>query len=194
MFSLITSLGINAQTDSAQIKQLREELNIPNSSVILVNEYTTFPDGNIIKIFPSIKHNKKFAKDFVKWVDKWNRENSKQNGTLQIVDKIEEADVIAVQFRYGTRDYVREESISLSTSDKITKDHDFFGQTIGNSKIKAKKGHRKLDFPLYSYILVRGVGDTWFVNFSYMDETRRQRDNFSEVRLEGKINNQMKDR
>lgn len=193
LFILVSaSFGILAQTDQAEIRQLRQELNLSKSTALIPNKNTNFPSQKTIKIFAAIKHNKSFAKDFVEWVGNWNKDKASQFGRLEIVDKAADADVIAAQFRYGTRKYVREEKISASTGKISTdKNGDFVGLGIGNSKVKGESGYEAVNFPLYSYLLVRGEGDSWILDFSYVDDASDFKKTFPEARLQGIIENKM---
>ncbi|HXH68808.1 MAG TPA: hypothetical protein VNI60_00535 [Pyrinomonadaceae bacterium] len=196
LFILVTtSFGVFAQTDKAEIKQLRQELNLSKSTSIIINKDTDFPSQNTIKIFPAIKHNKSFARDFVEWVKDWNKDNANKFGKLEIVDRIEDADIVATQFRYGIRKYVREERITASTG-KISKDEDddFIGQGIGNSKVRVESGYEAVKFPLYSYLLVRGANNSWILDFSYVDNASDYNKTFPEARLQGIIEGKMRKR
>jgi hypothetical protein len=189
------SFGTLAQTDKAEILQLRQELNLSQSTVLIPNKNTDFPSQKTIKIFPAIKHNKSFARDFVEWVENWNKDKANQYGKLEIVGKVEDADVIAAQFRYGTRKYVREEKISASTGKIGTdKNGDFVGVGIGNSKLKGESGYESVNFPLYSYLLVRGAGDSWILDFSYVDDASDFKKTLPEARLQGVIEGKMRKR
>jgi hypothetical protein len=196
LFILVTtSTGILAQTNKAEIKQLRQELNFSNSIPIILNENTDFPSQKTIKIFQSIKHNKSFAKGFVDWVEDWNKDEANKFGKLQIVDRIEDADVIAAQFRYGIRKYVKEERVSVSTG-KAGKDKndDFIGQGIGNSNVRVESGYEAVKLPLYSYLLVRGADNSWILDFSYVDSASDYSKTFPEARLQGIIESKMRKR
>ncbi len=196
LFILVTaSLGILAQTDKAEIKQLRQELNLSKSTPIIINKDTDFPSQNTIKIFPAIKHNKSFAKDFVEWVEDWNKDNANKFGKLEIVDRIEDADIVAAQFRYGIRKYVKAARISASTG-KIGKDEDddFIGQGVGNSKVRIESGYEAVKFPLYSYLLVRGANNSWILDFSYVDNAFDYKKTFPEARLQSIIEGKMRKR
>jgi len=196
LFILVTtSFGAFAQTDKAEIKQLRQELNLSKSTSIIINKDTDFPSQNTIKIFPAIKHNKSFAKDFVEWLEGWNKDNANKFGKLEIVDRIEDADIIVAQFRYGIRKYIKEVRVSASTG-KISKDEDdnFISQGIGNSKVRVESGYKAIKFPLYSYLLVRGANDSWILDFSYVDDAFDYKKTYPEARLQGKIEKKMRKR
>ncbi len=193
VFTLTASFGIYAQTTTNELKQLKKEVNLPDSIPVFVDKSKDFPTNQTLKIYLSIKHNKKFAKDFTKWVEKWNSENAAQTGSLQIVDNIADADIVAAQFRFGMRKYVKEERLSVSTG-RIIEDDKFIGQEIGNSKIRAGKGYALLEQPLYSYLLVRNNDGTWTINFTYVDEALDLQKSFPEARLQGVIEQKMKDR
>lgn len=197
LFILVTasSFGALAQTDKAEIKQLRQELNFSKSTRIIADGNTDFPPQKTIKIFAAIKHNKSFARDFAEWVADWNKDNANRFGKLETVDKIEDADIIAAQFRYGVRKYVRETRVSASTG-KLGKDRDddFIGQRVGNSKVRVEDGYEAIKFPLYSYLLVRGESDSWILDFSYVDNSLDYNKTFPEARLQGVIENKMRKR
>ncbi len=193
LLTFLMSIGIYAQNSGEELKQLRKQVNLPNSVQILLDKNEDFPKKQTIKIYLAIKHNKSFAKDFVKWVDKWNKENAADNGTLEIVEDISDADIAAAQFMYGLSKFVREDSISISTG-RVSKDEELYGVGIGNSKIRANRGYRKLDKPLYSYLLIRNKNGTWDINFSYVDEAFDYSKTFPEARLQGLIESKMKNR
>lgn len=190
-----SSFGTLAQTDKAEIKQLRQELNLSKSTRLIADGSADFPSQKTIKIFAAIKHNKSFARDFVEWVADWNRDKANQFGKLETVDKIEDADIIAAQFRYGARKYVREARVSASTG-KLGKDRDddFVGRGIGNSKVRVEDGYEAVKFPLYSYLLVRGENDSWILDFSYVDSSFDNNKTFPEARLQGIIESKMRKR
>lgn len=193
-FLLTASFGTYAQTSAGELKQLKKEVNLPDASPVFVDEDSKLPLNRTVKIYLSIKHNKKFAKDFTKWVEQWNSENAAQNNKLEIVDNIDDADIAAAQFRFGTRKYVKTERLSVSTGRIPEEDEKFIGQGIGNSKIKAERGYTVLDQPLYSYLLIRNNDGIWAINFSYIDEAFDFQKSFPEVRLQGVIEEKMKDR
>lgn len=190
-----SSFGTLAQTDKAEIKQLRQELNLSKSTRIIAGENIDFPSQKTVKIFAAIKHNKSFARDFAEWVADWNNNKANQFGKLETVDKIEDADIIAAQFRYGVRKYVRETRVRASTG-KISKDQDddFIGRGIGNSQVQVEDGYEAVKFPLYSYLLVRGENDSWILDFSYVDNSFDYNKTFPEARLQGVIDNKMRKR
>jgi hypothetical protein len=128
-------------------------------------------------------------------VEEWNENKASQFGKLEIVDEIENADIIAAQFRYGAQNYVKETRITASTG-KISKNKndDFIGQRIGNSKIKVENGYEVIKFPLYSYLLVRNADYSWILSFSYFDMAYNNDKTLPEVRLRGVIEGRMKKR
>ena len=193
LFSIIFSAGIFAQDSKDELNQLRKEVKLPKATDVFINTKKDFPTGQTLKIYLSIKHNKKFAEGFSEWIENWNDKNAARYGRLQIVNKISDADVAVAQFSYGIVKYVREDRLSISTG-RVSKDPDFIGTGIGNSKIRAERGYEKLDRPLYSYLLIRNSKDSWVVNFSYVDETFDFNDTFPEARIQRVVENKMKDR
>lgn len=193
--ALMFSFQTNGQTNESEIKRLRQELNLSQTAVITAQRTADFPSQKKIKIFPAIKHNKNSAEDFVEWVENWNKENADRFGALEIVDDIENADVVAAQFRYGTRKHVRETRVKASIG-KVSRDEDddFFGRGIGNSKVRIEDGYEAIKFPLYSYVLVRGENDSWVLNFSEVDGSLDRQKTFPEARLLSVIGSKMKKR
>lgn len=193
VFSIIFSAGIFAQDSKDELNQLRKEVKLPKAADVFIDKRKDFPTGQTLKIYLSIKHNKKFAKGFSEWIENWNDKNAARYGRLQSVDKISDADVAVAQFSYGIVKYVREDRLSISTG-RVSQDPDFVGTGIGNSKIRAERGYDKVVRPLYSYLLVRNNNNSWTVNFSYIDETFDFEKNFPEVRIQRLVENKMKDR
>ena len=105
-------LSISGQTSGSDLEQLRKEVGLPSSASIS-KKGVSFPDLKPIKIFLAIKHKKDAAKDFMNWIDKWNRTKGNHYGQLQIVSNLADADIAAVHYRYGRARPVREESVQM---------------------------------------------------------------------------------
>lgn len=197
-FLFVFALAINGQTTKADVDQLRKEINLPALASIYESDEADFPASKPIKIYPAIKHSKSEAKRFAKWVEKWNEENAARFGKIQIVDKLEDADIAAVQYQYGAGRYVREDSIGIATKPGrsggvFDKDDKIVLGRIGNSKVKAESAAVNLRFPLYSYLLVREADSSWIIDYSRVDE-RISNDVPPELLLQSEIESRLKNR
>lgn len=187
---LIFSLPVFGQTTNADLEQLQKEIGSP---VSITGNDVSFPASKPIKIYLAIKHNKNSAKDFANWVGKWNQENAAQFGRLQIVNKLADADIAAVQFQYGATRTVREESAQLKIG-KVRRENDddkFVFNRIGNSNARIESSAETLKLPLYSYFIVRGQNSAWTVDYSRVDEKISNRD-FPELLLQSAIEDRLK--
>ncbi|MEP7038001.1 MAG: hypothetical protein ABI891_06630, partial [Acidobacteriota bacterium] len=169
---LIFGLSVFAQTTKSDLKQLQKEIGSP---VSITRNDVSIPASKTIKIYLAIKHNKSSAKDFANWVAEWNQENAAKYGELQIVDKLEDADIAAIQFQYGATRVVREEAIKLKVGtvqrdNNINKEDKFVLNSIGNSNVRAESSAVNLKLPLYSYLIVRDQNSSWAVDYSRVDE------------------------
>ena len=194
---LIFALSVLGQKTNSDLKQLQKE--IGSSAPITANDIS-FPVSKPVKIFLAIKHNKNSAKDFANWVGKWNRENAAKYGELQIVDKLEDADIAAVQFQNSASRVVREEAVKLKVgtvqrddSNNINKKDKFVLNSIGNSNVRAESSAVNLKLPLYSYLIVRDHNSSWAVDYSRVDE-RLNNKIFPELLLQSAIEDRLKDR
>ena len=190
---LIFGLSVFGQTTNADLKQLQKEIGVTAS---VTRNSVAFPVSKSVKIYLAIKHNKSSAEDFANWVENWNQENAAQHGEMQIVDKLADADIAAVQFQYGATRNVREESVQLKIG-KVRRENDednFVLNGIGNPNARAGSSVRTLKLPLYSYLVVRGQNSSaWAVDYSRVDE-RISIQNFPERLLQSAIEDRLKNR
>ena len=191
---LVFGLSVFGQTTKADLKQLRKEVGLP-SSISITQDDVSIPASEPIKVFLAIKHNKRAAKDFTDWVEQWNQTDASRFGQIQIVDKLADADMAAVQFQFGPGRIVREESLRLKVG-KVPQDTDddkTVLQDIGNSNVRAESSVRNLKLPLYSYLIVRGENSSWIVNYSRVDE-RIDEKIFPELLLQSALSEKLKNR
>jgi hypothetical protein len=194
---LLLSLSVFGQATKADLNQLRKEVGLPVSTSITKAD-VSFPTAEPLKIYLAIKHNKRAAKDFIDWVEQWNRENSGQFGEIQIVDDLVDADIAAVQFQFGAARVVQETSARLKIGkgrrESGDDDDEFVLGGIGNSNARVENSVKTLKVPLYSYLIVRGASNSsWIVNYSRIDEKLSGK-NFPELLLQTAIEDRLKNR
>lgn len=193
--SLTFGFSVFGQTTKADLEHLRKEVGLP-ASVSIAKTDVSFPAAKPLKIYLAIKHDKKSAKDFVNWAEKWNKTNAAQFGEIQIVDDVNDADVAAVQYQFGAARIVREESAQLKIGKgkrQSETDDKFVVRGVGNSNARIEDSARTLTLPLYSYLIVRGRNSAWAINYSRVDE-RVSDKNFPELLLQSAIENELKNR
>lgn len=191
---LIFGLSVFGQTSKSDLEQLRKEVGLSSPISIAQNDHDSFPVSKKVKIYLGIKHNKSAAKDFVNWVGKWNRINAAQYGQLQIVDNLADADIAAVQYQFGAAASVREESVHLKigkVSAQDEKNDRFILQRVGNSNVKAESSVSTLRVPIYTYLIVRGQNSSWFVDYSRVDGTFYEENQFPERLLQSTIEDRL---
>lgn len=191
---LLFGLSVLGQTTKADLEQLRKEVGLP-SSISITKVDVSFPDAKPIKIYLAIKHNKRAGKDFIKWIEQWNRENSGQFGQIQIVDDLADADIAAVQYQFGVSRAVREDSAQLRIGKKPRTDDDdkFVLRDIENSNVRLESSVKTLKLPLYSYLIVRGQNSSWIVDFSRIDDKLSDK-NFPDLILQSAVEDRLKNR
>jgi len=193
---LMFGLSVFGQTTKSDLEQLRKEVGLP-ASISITKDDVSLPASKTIKVFLAIKHNRRAARDFIDWVEQWNRTNANQFGEIQIVDKLADADVAAVQFQFGAARVVREDSAQLKIG-KVRRETDndddkFVLKGIGNSNARVESSVRTLKIPLYSYLIVRGQNSSWVVDYSRVDE-KISDENFPELLLQSAIGDKLKNR
>lgn len=191
---LIFGLSVFGQTSKADLKQLQKEV---GSSIAITDKDAAFPAVKTVKIYLAIKYNKQSVKDFAAWVEKWNKTEARQFGTIQIVDRPDDADIAAVQFQHGAARIVREESARFKigkTDPNDNRNNDkFVINSIGNSNARAETSARALELPLYSYLIVRGQDAKWTVDYARVDE-RLDTGVFPDLLLQSVIEDRLKSR
>ncbi len=195
-FLLMFGISIFGQTTNSDLKQLRKEAGLP-ASVAVSDDNISFPASKTLKIYLAIKHDKRAAKDFANWVAQWNQTNAAQYGRLQIVDRVTDADIAAIQFQYGAARIVREDSAQLKIG-KVRRDNDDFDDKIvlnkiGNSTARVETSAKSLPAPLYSYLIVRGKNSDWAVDYSRVDP-RTTTKYFPDLLLQAALADKMKNR
>lgn len=188
----VFGISVFGQTINSDLKQLQKEIGSP---VSITRNDVSIPASKTIKIYLAIKHNKSSAKDFANWVEKWNQENAAQFGEMQIVSKLADADIAAVQFQYGVSRIVREESaqIKIGKAQRKNDDDKFVLNRIGNPNARIESSAVTLKLPLYSYFIVRGNNSSWAIDYSRVDE-RISTENFPERLLQSAIEDRLKNR
>lgn len=194
--SIMFGFSAFGQTSNNDLEQLRKELGLP-VSVSISKSNVALSNSTPIKIFLAIKHNKSALKNFISWVDEWNKTNGHQYGQLQIVNNLPDADIAAVQYQFGTTRFVREDSVQIKAgklppqdqrNDKIV-----LGK-IGNSSVSAESSAKSLRIPLYTYLIARGKNTAWFVGYSRVDELISNENPFPDKLLQSAIETKLKNR
>ncbi len=191
---LVFGLSVFGQTSKADLKQLQKEV---GSSIAITDKDAAFPAAKTVKIYLAIKYNKHSGKDFADWAAKWNKTEARQFGTIQIVDKAADANIVAVQFQHGAARVVREESarfkIGKTDPNDSRNDDRFIINSIGNSNARVETSARALELPLYSYLIIRGQDAKWAVDYARIDE-RLDTGVFPDLLLQSVIEDRLKSR
>lgn len=114
----LLSLATAGQTSRGEIARLSERLNVPPSTSIINSSAARLPAGASLKIYIAAEQDKTAYERFVKWADKWNRNEGARHGSLQIVRDLTQADIILARF------HVRESIPRQRTTVSVGRVHD----------------------------------------------------------------------
>ena len=161
-FVCLTILVVFSALASAQVREkeaelLRDELNIAANQTILIDRGKSFPARKPLRVFAAIKQSAKEAKKFGKWLKKWNKKNGNKYGKIEIVDKLENADVVVAQFRTVAPVYVKEVVTKVGNISST-------GEIRDNVRVGVGYGYRRMDLPTHSYLLVKS-NRAWVIVF-----------------------------
>lgn len=149
-----TNFVVFAQSDNREIDNLRQQINVSDKEIIVINKDAKLPAGNPLKVFLAVKRDADEAQYFEKWIEEWNRKDGSQYGKLELVKDISKADVVLTQFIMNRGKYVEEASINVGNIPPP-------GQIISPGKVKTKvtvngeKSYKSLTRPVYSYLIKR---------------------------------------
>lgn len=114
----VLSLTTAGQTSGDEIARLSERLNVPASTLIVNSNAARLPAGASLKIYLAAEQDKTAYARFLKWTDKWNRNEGARHGSLHIVSDLSQADIVLARF------HVRESAPRPRTTISVGRVHD----------------------------------------------------------------------
>jgi hypothetical protein len=136
-------------------------LSVPTSTVITPSSSTKLPAGNTLKVYLVIGKDAKADGRLARWIDKWNQDEGRRLGRLEVVSDLAQADVIMA--RHVVRGDVsaqRRSSIGIGPARNPDTDSISTRPVVTNGQYF----HR----PLYSYLIVR-TPDALAVVYRHVD-------------------------
>jgi len=106
------------QTSRGEIAKLSERLNVPASTLIVDSSAARLPAGASLRIYIASGQDKTAYARFVKWADKWNRNEGARHGSLEVVHDLSQADIVLARF------HVRESTPRSRTTVSVGRVHD----------------------------------------------------------------------
>lgn len=147
------------QTSSEkEIVQLRELLNLPNSTAVKVASSPSLPPTIPLKVHIVTGLDVRVRENFVRWTHEWNRKEGKRHGALQIAEDPAVAQVILV--RYTEREKARLTTDSFTTPET----------SISPSGTTTRTARHRFSYyqgPIYGYILHVKGPDTFEILWRY---------------------------
>ncbi len=158
---IVSAANFLAQSKNKELEALREETNLPDKEIIRVNKKIKFPNKKPLKIYLAINQSEKDAKKFEKWIGKWNKKNATKYGQVELVSDNSKADVIVAQYRVPRSKYVKESKVTVGNVSET-------GKILPKAEVDSEYSYRRLDLPIYSYLLVRSNG-FWTIVFQNVE-------------------------
>lgn len=144
---------------SGEVAKLRQLLNVPPATIIVGSSSSKLPTGIPLKIYVATGKDDSARNRFVKWIDKWNRGEGKQYGTIEVTSDLSQADIVIARYE---GDYSIRPRTSIGTVPVI----DLKTTPTSNSP---KIGTRAYVYrPLYLYLLTR-TPDAFEIVYRHVD-------------------------
>ncbi|MEZ5428714.1 MAG: hypothetical protein R2747_20885 [Pyrinomonadaceae bacterium] len=180
------SISVAAQANREELDDLRREAGLPDDALIRVNEGQAFPAGKL-KVYLAVKQSRDAAEDFEGWVEKWNRKDGGKYGMLEIANDPTAADIIVAQYKTGGAEYVAESKVDFG---KLSTEKD----SSPGFKVDSDSRYKRLDLPIYSYLMVRSNG-FWVVVFRLVETSLPGKQLINpDARIRGDLKKRLKDR
>ncbi|HJR07940.1 MAG TPA: hypothetical protein VJ842_11830 [Pyrinomonadaceae bacterium] len=158
----VLSLATAGQTSRGDIARLSERLNVPASALIVNSGAARLPAGASLKIYIASVQDKTAYARFVKWADKWNRNEGARHGSLQVVNDLTQADIVLARF------HVRESTPRPRTTVSVGSIHDpTRDRNASSPKISTRTYTPTAE---YSYLLARSA-DVLTILYGDVDRT-----------------------
>lgn len=158
----VLSLATAGQTSGGEIARLGERLNVPASTLIVNSSTAKLRPGASLKVYIAAEQDKTAYARFVKWTDKWNRNEGARHGSLQIVHELSQADIVLARFQ------IRESAPRPRTTVSVGSVHDpTRDRNASSPKISTRTYTPTAE---YSYLLARSA-DVLTVLYGDVDRT-----------------------
>ncbi len=159
MFRFIVSLtlaltllspALDWENKESEFKHLRMLLRVPLDTPVTVVDSLKLPDATPLKVFINTGKEVEVSRYFVEWIDKWNNEDGKKYGAIEIVPEMAQADVLLVRYAMPSPRLVIEEGaggVSASSEvDPATR------QPVNTPNMPSAA---KFIVPIYSYVILK---------------------------------------
>lgn len=154
------SVTASGQSDE-ELARLREGINVPAATVVISSRAAKLPAGNTLKVYLAVGRDGKPNSRIANWIDKWNQDEGRRFGRLEVVSDLSQADVIAARHVVrGDASVRRRSSIGIASARNPDTDRISTGPSITTGQYL----HR----PLYSYLIVR-TPDALAVVYRHVD-------------------------
>lgn len=95
---LVSALTVSAQTMSAEIDLLREQLGVSASVPITMANSSDLPKSGPLNVYIAAGFDIDVRKRTVDRINNWNKNDAKKHGALTVVTELSQADVVLAQY------------------------------------------------------------------------------------------------
>lgn len=159
----LASSSAFAQTANEEISRLKEHLELPAKAAIS-GQAAGIPQKDPIKVFVAVGLDSQTKANFVRWINRWNKSNTKKYPKMELVSEIAQADVVLARFM--DRDSPATQYGGAS-SRRYSNQFDV-GVILGLPY--PYPSHPVTVVPVYAYVLV-AQGKEWAISYRYIDTT-----------------------
>lgn len=147
-----TSFG---QFKDYQLKLLKAIIGVPQETRITEARSLKLPADVPLKVYIKMNTETKTRQSFIEWIDRWNQEDGKKYGTIEVVNDLSQASVILA--RYPTVDPlpVRDEGLAASSANEPNEIDPATRKPVDNSPLTQKPLTSKFRVLIFEYVILK---------------------------------------
>ena len=165
-----TASAASAQNTTEELARLREHLSLPDSTSLKLANSSALPTDRPLKVYIATGLDMGVRNNFSKWLDEWNKKDARKYGTVEIVTKLSQADVILA--RYTVREKVTDRTETYSTPVPAT----VYDPATNSTVTRPVPRTYSLSYsrvPVYAYVIGRKQ-DGYEILWRYADQSSVQ--------------------
>lgn len=145
---LLMCSSSTGQTMNEELSRLRAHLGVPADTSIQLANSSALPDKNPLKVYVATGLDIKVRDKFAEWIEKWNKEEAKNLGSLEQVSDIAQADIILSR-------YTLQEQVSTQTASSVGPATVYDPATKSTVTTPVARTYSYNLVPVYLYLIAR---------------------------------------
>jgi hypothetical protein len=168
----VTGFG---QDKEHELRYLRSILGVSRETPIIKAGSLKLPEVSPLKVFIATNTEVKVRDKLVEWIDKWNAEDGKKYGAIEVVEQVSQATVILARYVFPAPEQVRDEAPASGSSNEPYEIDPITRKPVSNTVATRTPLTSKFRLPVYSYVIlnaddglkiIRSMADSVFVSSS----------------------------